>query len=124
MATDDRVFTQSSKADAAQRGRAAIRDHGERVGFRVATLPTAGDSRSDGETVTVADLMAQLAQEADALRPRDGEFSIAQFARLSDMSIGMATRFLDSKVKANILQKRRGLVDGKHAWLYSAVDKE
>lgn len=74
--------------------------------------------------MTVADLMAQLASEADALRPRGGEFSIAQFARLSDMSIGMATRFLDGKVKAGVLQKRRGLVDGKHAWLYSSANKK
>lgn len=74
--------------------------------------------------MTTADLIAQLAREADAMKPKDGEFAIAEFARRADMTIGMATRFLDTKVKAGELKKRRGLVAGKNAWLYSAANKD
>jgi hypothetical protein len=73
--------------------------------------------------VSANDLMAQLAAEADAMKPQDGEFTIAEFARASNLGNTAAGRFLDGKVKAGELQRRQGLCNGKRSWLYSSVNR-
>jgi hypothetical protein len=73
--------------------------------------------------VTAADLMAQLAAEADAMKPQEGEFTIAEFARASKLGNTAAARFLDGKVKAGELKRRQGMCNGKRSWLYSAVNQ-
>ena len=124
MAIDDRILTSGSKANAAQRGRAAVRGDEQRVGLRASTVSTAADTGSKGECVTVADLMAQLVAEAEAARQRPDEFGASEFAEKANMPFNSATRFLNERIKAGQLKKRKGLINGKSGWLYSAVNKD
>ena len=40
------------------------------------------------------------------------------------MPINSATRFLNERIKAGLLKRRKGLINGKSGWLYSAVNKD
>ena len=83
----------------------------------------AGASRQAFEGFSRDDIMAQLASEAETMRPRADEFSLADFAAKAGMPERSALRFLDSKAKAGALMKRRGLLNGRWCWLYSGANK-
>lgn len=68
--------------------------------------------------------MAQLVAEAEAARQRPDEFGASDFAAQANMPINSATRFLNERIKAGLLKRRKGLINGKSGWLYSAVNQE
>lgn len=74
--------------------------------------------------MNVGDLMAQLVAEAEAARQRSDEFGASEFAEKAKMPINSATRFLNERIKAGLLKRRKGLINGKSGWLYSAVNKD